>query len=95
MLHIRYQVYDGVITVAGKPYMLPKEWDKTVDSITFSPGDKFDFFWKGEWIGGIVSDTDFGDEGFYDHMNRTRDNVFAISEVSKKKLIPHFEILGR
>jgi hypothetical protein len=75
--------------------MPPKEWDRTEDSITFTSGTNFDFFWKGEWTGGIVSDSDYGPEGFYDYMNRTYDYVFAISSVAMYSVIPHFEIMGR
>lgn len=95
MLSIRYTRSDGDILIAGKPWMSPKEWDRTVDSLTFSGGSDFDFFWQGEWVGGIVNDSDYGDEGFYNHMNRTHDYVFAISSAAMYSVIPHFEILGR
>lgn len=94
-LHIRYQMADNQITVAGKPYMKPKEWDQTEDSITFTGGNQFDFFWEGEWTGGIVTDAEYGDEGFYGWMNRTKDHVFAVSSVARYSVIPHFEIMGR
>lgn len=94
-LFIRYQNDNGNILVSGKPWMPPKEWDQTEDAITFNGGAKFDFFWKGEWTGGIASDADYGDEGFYDWMNRTHDYVFAVSSVAMYSVIPHFEIMGR
>lgn len=97
-LHIRYQSKDGAITIAcdsgtEKPWMPPKEWDKTEDAITFST--EGDFFCKGEWKGGIVSDADYGPDGFYSHMNKTRDYVFAVSSVARYSVIPHFEIMGK
>ena len=95
MLSIRYTRMDGDILIAGKQWMPPKEWDRTVDSLTFSGGSDFDFFWQGEWGGGIVKDSDYEDEGFYNHMNRTHDYVFAISSAAMYSVIPHFEILGR
>lgn len=95
MLSIRYQKDGDEIIVAGKPWMPPKEWDGTEDSLTFSSGNSFDFFWQGEWDGGIVSDSDYGDEGFYSYMNRTHDYVFAISSVALYSVIPHFEIMGK
>jgi hypothetical protein len=95
VLFIRYKVDGDSIMVADKPWMPPKEWDQTVDSITFTGGTQFDFFVKGEWMNGIVTDADYGDEGFYDYMNRNFDYVFAISSVSMLSLIPHFEIMGR
>ena len=94
-LSIRYKKSADSVLVANKPWMSPKEWDRTVDSITFTSGTNFDFFWNGEWKGGIVSDTDYGPEGFYDYMNRTHDYVFAISSVAMYSVIPHFEIMGR
>lgn len=94
-LSILYKKSTHGILVADKPWMPPKEWDKTIDSITFTSGTNFDFFWKGEWVGGIVSDADYGTEGFYGYMNRTHDFVFAVSSVALYSVIPHFEIMGR
>lgn len=95
ILNIRYQVEDGEAVVAGKPWMPPKSWDKTMDSITFAGGADFDFFWAGEWPDGIAQDSDYLDEGFYGYMNRTHDYVFAVTSVSKLSVIPHFEITGK
>ena len=95
ILNIRYTVDDGEIMVAGKSWMPPKSWDMTMDSITFAGGVDFDFFWAGEWTGGIAQDSDYLDEGFYGYMNRTHDYVFAVTSVSKLSVIPHFEITGK
>ena len=91
-LHIRYSKNDKGITVAGKPWMPPKEWDGTEDAITFATGD---FFYKGKWEGGIESDEDYSADGFYGYMNKTKDYVFTISSVAKYSVIPHFEIMGK
>lgn len=93
-LSIRYKKIGDDIMIAGKPWLPPKEWDKTEDSLTFTGGNQFDFFWQGEWTGGIVSDADYS-EGFYEYMNRKHDYVFAVSSVAKYSVIPHFEILGK
>lgn len=95
MLSIRYSKKDGEIQIAGKPWMPPKEWDRTEDSLTFTGGTNFDFFWKGEWTGGIINDSDYGDEGFYNYMNREHDYVFVVSSVAMYSVIPHFEIMGK
>lgn len=95
VLHIRYTKSRNQVMVAGKPWMPPKSWDKTEDSITFASGNDFDFFWLGEWTGGIVTDSDYLDEGFYNYMNRTHDYVFAVTSVAVYSLIPHFEIMGK
>lgn len=79
------------------PWMAPKAWaaqvnDDLPDSITFGPDD---FFWQGEWTGGVVTDGDYRD-GFYQHMNSNRDNVYKITSVGGPyTVIPHFEILGK
>lgn len=98
VLHIRYKKTEKEILVSGKPWMPPKEWDGTEDSLTFASGPNFDFFWLGEWGGGIVSDEEYLDEGFYNYMNRTHDYVFAVSSVAKIDgfmILPHFEIMGK
>lgn len=95
VLHIRYTRDGDNIFVSGKPWMPPKEWDQTEDSITFTSGNNFDFFCAGEWGGGIAADSDYSDEGFYGYMNRTKDYVFAITSVAMYTVIPHFEIMGR
>ena len=97
VLHVRYKLDGAETMVAGKQWMPPKEWDKTEDSITFASGNEFDFFFKGEWEEGIVTDADprWNTEGFYNYMNRTRDYVFAITSVARYSLIPHFEIMGK
>lgn len=94
VLSVRYKTDGDKIIVAEKPWMPPKEWDKTEDSLTFTGGNQFDFFWQGEWTGGVVNDSDYSG-GFYDYMNRTHDYVFAVSSVAMFFVIPHFEILGK
>lgn len=102
VLHIRYRKKNGEITIVcdpekEKPWMPPKQWDQTEDSLTFTGGNNFDFFWQGEWDGGIVTDSDerWNTEGFYNYMNRTQDYVFAVSSVAMYSVIPHFEIMGK
>lgn len=101
-LHIAYtpngekvmaQQSDG----SAVPWLPPKAWaaqvnDDLPDSITFGPED---FFWQGEWTGGMVVDDDYRD-GFYQYMNSQRDNVYKITSVGGPyTVIPHFEILGK
>lgn len=93
MLSIRYTREGEDILIAGKPWMPPKAWDGTEDSLTFNPDG--DFFWLGEWDGGIVSDADYSTEGFYGYMNRKHDFVFAVSSSAQYSVIPHFEIMGK
>lgn len=102
ILHIRFENgVNGQIMVDGKPYLPPKEWaeltnDQLGNYITFNEdAENFDFFIAGVFDGeGAISDDDFT-EGFYDYMNMSKDFCFAVSSVSKHKLIPHFEIMGR
>ena len=100
ILNIHYQIVDGKIFVDGKPYMPPKEWerqtnDMLAESITFTSGQDFDFFWRGEWPDDDpISDEDYLD-GFYSHMNSRHDDVYAITRHAWYSLIPHFEIGGK
>ena len=41
-----------------------------------------------------IDDDDFKG-GFFNYMNKTYDEVFAITNVSKFNLIPHFEITAK
>lgn len=93
VLNIRYTTESGCATVAGKRWAKPMEWNRSADALTLYPGK--DFFWAGEWLDGAVSDADYGTEGFYGYMNRTRDNVFLISSFAQYRVIPHFEVMGR
>jgi hypothetical protein len=92
MLSIRYKTDGQDVFIAGKPWMSPKTWDGTEDAVTFNPDG--DFFWKGEWKEGIVSD-DLYTDGFYSYMNKTHDYIFAVSSVAQYSVIPHFEIMGK
>lgn len=91
VLNVRYQRDGNDILVGEKLWMPPKEWDGKKSSMTFSVGD---FFWAGEWSGGIPKDSDYTD-GFYGYMNSKHDNVFLVTSVAKFSLIPHFEIVGK
>lgn len=92
-VNIHYEMSGGQIIVAGKRFQPSKEWSQTADTLTFTPAK--DFFWAGEWDGGVVSDADYGTEGFYGYVNRTKDNVFLISSVARYSAIPHFEVMGK
>jgi len=99
-LHVRYEKKNGIIYVGEKQWMPPKQWDgqtndKLADSLTFTDGVNFDFFYAGEWPENPIPDNDYVN-GFYDYMNAKNDFVFAISSVGGPYvLIPHFEILGK
>ena len=97
VLHVKYDWYDGPV-IQGKPYQTPMVWAAAGDParvITFASGELFDFFIEGEWPDAEpVSDAAYK-TGFYDHLNRTRDGVYAVSSVSRFSVIPHFEITGR
>ena len=101
-LHIAYTPDGDKVTVqrsdgAAVPWLPPKAWAAQVNddlpgSITFGPED---FFWLGEWTGGMVVDDDYRN-GFYQYMNSNRDNVYKITSVGGPyTVIPHFEILGK
>lgn len=101
LLNVRYAQDGENKMVARKRWMPPKEWEKQLDhseAVTFTPGDRFDFFWVGDWGNEYpVQDVDyFAYTDFYTYMNKTHDFVFAVSSVGGPySIIPHFEILGK
>lgn len=100
VLHIRYKP-DGENKMVGeKVWLPPKEWEKQFDhtqSLTFTGGDRFDFFWLGDWGSEEpIEDTATLGTDFYTRMNKTEDFVFAITKVGGPfGVIPHFEIMGK
>lgn len=99
VLNVQYNTEQDDIKIAGKSYLTHKAWDRQTndllpETITFTPGEKFDFFFVGEWPEDPISDDDY-DNGFYDYMNSTYDGVYAVTSVSKLGVIPHFEITGK
>lgn len=99
VVNVRYMTDAGKIMIDGKEYFTPKEWNRQdaesiSDTITFTPGEKFDFFMIGAYSEQPISDDDYRD-GFYNYMNSQFDGVYAITSVSKLTAIPHFEITGK
>ena len=103
ILNVHYYMSNGqrcVTTPDGlKPWMQPKEWQRSEnknESVTFTAGGAFDFFWLGEWDGGsVIYDDNYGDMSFYDYMLANYDQVYATTSVGDFTVIPHFEITGR
>ena len=99
VLNVQYDMAENDIKIVGKNYLTPKAWDQQTndllpETITFSPGEKFDFFFVGEWSEDPISDDDY-ENGFYDYMNSAYDGVYAITSAAKLTVIPHFEITGK
>lgn len=99
VLNVQYELADGNKVVAGKRYLLPKEWDAQTndvlaETITFNSGQGFDFFLIGEYEEDVIDDNDYID-GFFNYMNDKFDNVFVVTSVSEFSVIPHLEITGR
>ena len=84
---------------AKKPWKPPKEWSALDDpstAITFASGERFDFFWLGEWPDEKPINDDDYEEGFYNLMNDEHDFVFAVSSVNGPfSVIPHLEVTGK
>ena len=100
VLNVRYQIDGKKKTVGEKQWLPPKVWqqsDAPADSLTFTDGEAFDFFWLGEWTDGVVSDADYPEDlSFYDFMNRVYDYVFVVTKsAGPYGIIPHFEIAGK
>ena len=96
LLHVKC----GGGMVCGKPWLPPKEWARQeekslAETLTFTDGENFDFFYAGEWQEpGPVTDGEYPD-GFFDYMNQRHDFVFAVASAAKYDVIPHFEITGK
>ena len=99
ILNIKFTKRDSQILIDEKPYFSPLEWeqqtnDKLADSITFSPGNEFDFFMLGEFPElNPIFDDDY--DGLFNYVKENYDYVFAITSVAKYDVIPHFEITGK
>ena len=82
----------------GKRYLTPLLWQAAEDpaaAFTFTMGEFFDFFIEGAWPDTEpVQDSAFPG-GFYDHLNKTRDGVYAVSSAQQYSVIPHFEVFGK
>ena len=89
---------NGDPAAGGKVYVTPKVWaalETPREAVTFASGEEFDFLVAGPWPDDPVQDSDYGVRGFYDYMNRTRDEVYAVTSVSRFETLPHLEITGR
>lgn len=103
MVHVMYSMDGENVMIGDKKYVPPKDFMRLSDKegyITFQMGDNFDFFMEGAWeVNGMESTAEISDEayrnGFYNYMNHTYDNVFAVTSCAKYSLIPHFEVTGR
>ena len=98
MVHIMYQKSGADAIVGGKVYMTPKVFRASGDptfNITFGYGDNFDFIMSGAYEDISPVDDTMYKHGFFNHMNKLYDEVFAITRVAKFNLIPHFEITAR
>ena len=100
VLNVRYHIDGEKKMVGERQWLPPKVWQQVNDlaaALTFADGETFDFFWFGEWSGGVASDADYEEfSSFYDFMNRTYDGVFAVTKVAGPySVIPHFEIVGK
>ncbi len=95
---IPYVPLDGALTVKGKIYLPPKVWQKADEPelyVTFAQGEDFDFFVPGAWPEDEPVTDGTWPEGFYEHLCRERDGVWAVGSVHRYGALPHFEIVGR
>lgn len=100
MLNVRYEDCAGAKMIGDKTFLPPKKWSQQEEGglpgfLTFTDGQRFDFFYLGEWPDADpIPDDDYA-EGFYNYMNASYDYVFAITAVSGPySVTPHFEITG-
>ena len=99
-LHILYRTENGekVINNNGAifKWLPPKKWKTTEDKsgyITFQPGD---LILRGEYQEEVIQDSAYTSRvsnGFYEHLNKTEDDVYLITSVGGPyTVIKHFEI---
>lgn len=84
-------------SINGIPCLSPKAWENQINddlskTVTFHEG--VDFFIEGAYDDLLPIDDDSYREGFFNFMNKTRDNVFRITSCGIYDLIPHIEIGG-
>ena len=100
VLNVKYHIVDSNKMVGDKIWCPPKEWSRQDEgmlqkTLTFADGQKFDFFYVGEWPDTEPISDNIHTDGFYNYMNAYYDYVFKITSVGGSyKLIPHFEIMG-
>lgn len=64
---------------------------KKLDGGTFNPWNTGDVY-DGNHI--LIDDGAY-DEGFYNYMNSKYGDIFAVSNVARYSVIPHFEVMGK
>lgn len=90
-LFVKYKLQG--MKIGTLSYIKPKEWaalSSKDSTVTFDEGTSF--FARGEYAEAITDD-DY-EEGFFNHMAKTYDDVWKITKVAAFKLIPHFEVGG-
>lgn len=95
---VPYVPMEGTMTVGGKIYLPPKMWQRADEPelyVTFAGGEDFDFFLPGAWPEAGPFADGMWPGGFYEHLCRTRDGVWAVESVHRYGALPHFEIAGR
>lgn len=96
-LHVRYDWQDGPVA-GGKKYLTPLLWQALEDpaaAFTFTAGEFFDFFVTGAWPNTEPVQDSAWLGGFYNHLIKTRDGVYAVSSAAQYSIIPHFEVMGK
>lgn len=99
-LHILYRTENGEKVInnhgATLKWLPPKKWKAMEDKseyITFQPGD---LILRGEYQEEVIQDSAYSSRvsnGFYEHLNKTEDDVYLITSVGGPyTLIKHFEI---
>lgn len=95
-LHVKFVQNAKGIYLGNEVYAVkPSEYDGTKGTVTFASGEDFSFFMDGLWNGAeIINDEDYA-QGFYNYMNETNAEVYAVSSVAKYSVIPHFEVMAK
>lgn len=99
-VNIRYKSMGKKAMVSGKVYVQPKEYKRLTLSqakthFTFTGGAEFDFVYGGAWTGDSIINDDAYPKGFFNHMQTTYDDVYAITNSAMYYILPHFSITAK
>ena len=95
-LHVKYSDDGYGVYLGNNVYAVPpNEYEGERKTVTFASGDNFSFFMNGIYDGECITDDSQYPQGFYNYMNETHAEVYAISSVAKYSVIPHFEVMAR
>ena len=95
-VHLPVSERDGRTYVGDVEYLDPKAWAEAdkANAVTFRGGKNFDILLRGNYDPAPIADSDYTG-GFYKHLRETYDGVWAVNNVTRYYVLPHFELTGK